>query len=86
MDTSMDISMYTAEILWVDIFVYDIQISVHIDSRYKLIYMDKTDNYMDMKVISTLIYSKDIFCISRIDISLEYTWICKVENGYVWIP
>jgi hypothetical protein len=25
-------------------------------------------------------------CISMMEISHEYTWICKVEYGYVWIP
>jgi hypothetical protein len=25
-------------------------------------------------------------CISKMDILFEYTWICKVENGYEWIP
>ena len=24
-------------------------------------------------------------CISKMDISFEYTWICKVEHGYEWI-
>ncbi len=25
-------------------------------------------------------------CISKMDISFEYTWICEVENRYEWIP
>jgi hypothetical protein len=25
-------------------------------------------------------------CISKMEISLEYTWICKVECGYEYLP
>ncbi len=40
-----------------DIYVYDKWISVWIDSGYEWIYMVKKDNYMDMQVVSTWIYS-----------------------------
>ncbi len=62
MDTLMDNIMDNVEICWVDIYyVYDTWISVQIDSRYKRIYMDNTDNYMDMQAVSTWIYRMDMY-------------------------
>ncbi len=71
-----------------DICVYDKWISVWIDSGYEWVYLDTTDNYLDMQVVSTWIYSHILYgfvCISKMEISLEYTWICKVEYGNKWI-
>jgi hypothetical protein len=78
MDTLMDNIMHIAEIRWVDISVYYIYLCRLTLDFNMCIYMDKTDNYMDMQVVSTWIYHMDIYAYlewrSHLDIHRNAKW------------